>query len=229
MKRFYPSVSSKLPQPSSYSPIATSVEQNLNRLEEQPQSSKRQRQGIDLDSLLTDPKERIPIRDYHPNERDEIKREYLRRGPCQPRHHKFPQRDFSGLKRRFNPKWFDEYRNWLEYSVIEDAAYCLCCYLFQDEDIHQGGGDVFSSLGFKSWQKKKRFDMHVGKSSSIHNHAKRKCEDLIKQKQSNQTSFDRHSSQTKLEYKIRLKASIEVVRLLLNQGLAFRGHREDES
>uniref|UniRef100_A0A1S3WYB8 Zinc finger MYM-type protein 1-like n=1 Tax=Nicotiana tabacum TaxID=4097 RepID=A0A1S3WYB8_TOBAC len=32
-----------------------------------------------------------------------------------------------------------------------------------------------------------------------------------------------------LEYKIRLKASIEVVRLLLNQGLAFRGHREDES
>ncbi|XP_075095458.1 uncharacterized protein LOC142173723 [Nicotiana tabacum] len=37
------------------------------------------------------------------------------------------------------------------------------------------------------------------------------------------------SSQTKLEYKIRLKASIEVVRLLLNQGLAFRGHREDES
>nr|XP_009797909.1 PREDICTED: zinc finger MYM-type protein 1-like [Nicotiana sylvestris]XP_009797910.1 PREDICTED: zinc finger MYM-type protein 1-like [Nicotiana sylvestris]XP_009797911.1 PREDICTED: zinc finger MYM-type protein 1-like [Nicotiana sylvestris]XP_009797913.1 PREDICTED: zinc finger MYM-type protein 1-like [Nicotiana sylvestris]XP_009797914.1 PREDICTED: zinc finger MYM-type protein 1-like [Nicotiana sylvestris]XP_009797915.1 PREDICTED: zinc finger MYM-type protein 1-like [Nicotiana sylvestris]XP_00 len=71
--------------------------------------------------------------------------------------------------------------------------------------------------------------MHVGKSSSSHNHAKRKCEDLLKQKQSIQTSFDRQSSQTKLEYKIRLKASIEVVRLLLNQGLAFRGHREDES
>ncbi|XP_070050216.1 uncharacterized protein [Nicotiana tomentosiformis] len=57
---------------------------------------------------------------------------------------------------------------------------------------------------------------------------KRKCEDLLKQKQSIQTSFDRQSSQTKLEYKIRLKASIEVARLLLNQGLAFRGHREDE-
>ncbi|XP_070029741.1 uncharacterized protein [Nicotiana sylvestris] len=71
--------------------------------------------------------------------------------------------------------------------------------------------------------------MHVGKSSSIHNHATRKCEDLLKQKQSIQTSFDRQSSQTKLEYKIRLKASIEVVRLLLNQGLAFRRHHEDES
>ncbi|XP_070046177.1 uncharacterized protein [Nicotiana tomentosiformis] len=66
-------------------------------------------------------------------------------------------------------------------------------------------------------------------SSSIHNQAKRKCEDLLKQKQSIQTLFDRQSTQTKLEYKIRLKASIEVVRLLLNQGLAFRGHREDES
>nr|XP_016488987.1 PREDICTED: zinc finger MYM-type protein 1-like [Nicotiana tabacum] len=142
----------------SSSPIATPVEQNLNQLEEQPQSSKRQRQGIDLDSLPTNPKERIPIRDYHPNERDEMRREYLRRGPCQPRHHKFPQRDFSGLKCRFNPKWFDEYRNWLEYSVIEDAAYC-----------------------------------------------------------------------NPVKPSFRLKASIEVVRLLLNQGLTFRGHHEDES
>ncbi|XP_009603071.1 uncharacterized protein [Nicotiana tomentosiformis] len=66
-------------------------------------------------------------------------------------------------------------------------------------------------------------------SSSIYNQAKRKCEDLLKQKHSTQTSFDRQSTQTKLEYKIRLKASIEVVRLLLNQGLAFRGHHEDES
>nr|XP_016447670.1 PREDICTED: uncharacterized protein LOC107772704 [Nicotiana tabacum] len=222
MKRFYPLVSSKLPQSSSSSLITISVEENLNKLVEQPQSSKKQRQGIDLDSLKTDPKERLPIRDFHPNERDEI-----RRGPCQPRYHKFLQRDFSGLKRCFNPKWFKRYHNWLEYSVIEDEAYCLYCYLFQDEGIHQGGGDVFLSLGFKSWHKKNRLDMHG--SSSIHNQAKRKCEDLLKQKQSIQTSFDRQSTQTKLEYKIRLKASIEVVRLLLNQGLAFRGHREDGS
>nr|XP_016479668.1 PREDICTED: uncharacterized protein LOC107800913 [Nicotiana tabacum] len=192
MKRFYPPVSSKLPQSSLSSLIVTPVEENLNQLVEQPQSSKKQRQGIDLDSLKTDPKERLPIRDFHPNESDEIRREYLRRGPCQPRYHKFPQRDFSGLKRRFNPKWFKGYHNWLEYSVIEDAAYCLYCYLFQDEGIHQGRGDVFSSLGFKSWHKKNRLDMHG--SSSIHN-----------------------------------QTSIEVVRLLLNQGLAFRGHREDES
>ncbi|XP_059295464.1 uncharacterized protein LOC132048798 [Lycium ferocissimum] len=36
-------------------------------------------------------------------------------------------------------------------------------------------------------------------------------------------------NKAKLEHIIRLKDSIEVVRLLLNQGLAFRGHCEDES
>ncbi|KAG5632027.1 hypothetical protein H5410_003744 [Solanum commersonii] len=59
--------------------------------------------------------------------------------------------------------------------------------------------------------------------------AKKKCEDLMRQEQSIQAAFVKLSNQTKLEHKIRLKASIEVARLLLNQGLAFRGHREDES
>ncbi|XP_049342683.1 uncharacterized protein LOC125806977 [Solanum verrucosum] len=51
----------------------------------------------------------------------------------------------------------------------------------------------------------------------------------MRQEQSIQAAFIKLSNQTKLEHKVRLKASIEVARLLLNQGLAFRGHREDES
>ncbi|XP_075074572.1 uncharacterized protein LOC142161697 [Nicotiana tabacum] len=139
MKRYFTPVSSKLPQSSSSRQNAPPGEENLNQLEEQPPSSKKQRQRVDLDSLKADPKEKISIRDYHPNELDEIRRAYLQRGPYQPGNHKFPKRDFSGLKHRFNPKWFDQYHDWLEYSVIEDAAYCLCCYLFQDESIHQVG------------------------------------------------------------------------------------------
>ncbi|KAG5602718.1 hypothetical protein H5410_034088 [Solanum commersonii] len=53
-----------------------------------------------------DPKKRIPIRDYHPDERDEIRRAYIQRGPHQPRIREFPQSDLFGLKRRFNRKWF---------------------------------------------------------------------------------------------------------------------------
>ncbi|KAG5624945.1 hypothetical protein H5410_010163 [Solanum commersonii] len=51
----------------------------------------------------------------------------------------------------------------------------------------------------------------------------------MRQEQSIQAAFVKLSNQTKLEHKIGLKASIEVARLLLNQGLAFSGHREDES
>ncbi|XP_075074852.1 uncharacterized protein LOC142162399 [Nicotiana tabacum] len=128
---------------------------------------------------------------------------------------------------RFNPKWFDdEYHDWLEYSVSKDASYCLYCYLFKDNNIHQGGGDVFSSIGFKSWHKKKSFDKHG--SSSIHNESKKKCQDL-RQQRSIQSSFERQSNQLKHEYWIRLTASVNVVRLLITQGLAFRGHDESKS
>ncbi|XP_060203030.1 uncharacterized protein LOC132631472 [Lycium barbarum] len=51
----------------------------------------------------------------------------------------------------------------------------------------------------------------------------------MRQEQSIQVAFVKPDNKAKLEHKIRLKASIEVVRLLLNQGLAFCGHREDES
>ncbi|XP_049343187.1 uncharacterized protein LOC125807502 [Solanum verrucosum] len=204
MKRFFSPISSKLPQSSSSAQNAPRVEENLNQLEETHHSAKRLKQGVDLDSLPADPKKRIPIRDYHPDERDEIRRAYIQRGPHQPRSREFSQSDISGLKHSFNRKWFKKYHDWLEYSVTEDAAYCLCCYLFQDESIHQGGGETFSSIRFRSWHKKKRLDTHIA-------------------------AFVKLSNQTKLEHKIRLKASIEVARLLLNQGLAFRVHREDES
>ena len=32
-------------------------------------------------------------------------------------------------KRYFNPEWYDMHLNWLEYSEVEDEAYCSCCYL----------------------------------------------------------------------------------------------------
>ncbi|XP_060190824.1 uncharacterized protein LOC132620142 [Lycium barbarum] len=82
-----------------------------------------------------------------------------------------------------------------------------------DGCIHQGGGEPFSSIRFKRSHKKKRSDTHVGELNSDHNQAKKKCEDLMRQEQSIKVAF----------------ASIDVVRLLLNQGLTFRGHHEDES
>ncbi|XP_060201789.1 uncharacterized protein LOC132630220 [Lycium barbarum] len=202
--------------------------ENANQSEVPLHSS--QRQEIDLDSLEYDPAKRTQILDYHPNDRDVIRRAYIRQGPCQPENHIFPPTDFYGDMRRFNPKWFQEYPDWLEYSVSNDAAYCLYCYLFKDSNIHQGGGDVFSTIGFKSWNKKKSLWIHVGKPNSIHNQAKKRCEYLSRQQQSIKSAFGRgQSDQFKHEYWLRLTASIDVVRLLVNQGFAFRGHDESKS
>ncbi|XP_059292440.1 uncharacterized protein LOC132045883 [Lycium ferocissimum] len=69
----------------------------------------------------------------------------------------------------------------------------------------------------------------VGKPNSIHNLAKKRCEDLS-QRVSIISAFGRgQSDQFKHEYWLRLTASIDVVRLLVNQGFAFRGHDESKS
>ncbi|KAM3235356.1 zinc finger MYM-type protein 1-like [Capsicum annuum] len=124
---------------------------------------------FDLSSLKFDPGERIPILKYPSKHRDLIRRAYLLNGPYQSRLqlNEYPQTDISGSMRRFNHEWFDDvYHDWLEYNVSKDAAYCLYCYLFKDNNIHQGGGEVFSTTGFKSWNKKKGLEKHIGLPNS---------------------------------------------------------------
>ena len=44
----------------------------------------------DLEKLEADPGLRTSILDYNPNIRDDIRRAYLLKGPCQPMNHNFP-------------------------------------------------------------------------------------------------------------------------------------------
>ena len=44
-----------------------------------------------LKDLPSDPADRKRISEYHHNERDEVRRKYLTKGPCQPRGHDFPK------------------------------------------------------------------------------------------------------------------------------------------
>ncbi|KAL9672479.1 hypothetical protein QQ045_028730 [Rhodiola kirilowii] len=163
------------------------------------------------------------IKEYHPNQRDEIRRKYLLRGPCQPRGHSFPQKLVVGLLRRFNVEWFDQYGNWLEYSIKEDKAFCLYCYLFKDS-----GKDAFVTEGFSSWNKSERLASHVENVNSFHNRSIKRGDDLMRQAQSIVVALNKQSEITKKEHRIRLNASIDVSRFLLNQGLPFRGHDECE-
>uniref|UniRef100_A0A7N0R9D3 TTF-type domain-containing protein n=1 Tax=Kalanchoe fedtschenkoi TaxID=63787 RepID=A0A7N0R9D3_KALFE len=202
----------KTPEP----PTSTDVMNNSNIGEPQ----------VDLENLPADPGLRRKISEYHPNIRDEVRRAYILKGPCQPIKHKFPQRDIGGAKRKFNEDWFTRYKDWLEYSIEKDAVFCLCCYLFRSDIGKQGSGESFVGKGFTSWNKQNRLDMHVGGPASAHNLALQKCKDLMKREQH---IMHKRSDKAKCDYRTRLLASIDCVRFLLCQGLSFRGHDESES
>ncbi|EOA33834.1 hypothetical protein CARUB_v10021315mg, partial [Capsella rubella] len=180
----------------------------------------------DSEDLPWDPADRKRISEYHPNERDEVRRKYLIKGPCQPRGHDFPKTPSGNKMRRFNPEWFDLYGSWLEYSVKKDKSYCLFCYLFRDYTENKGGSDAFVTKGFDTWKNPQSLREHVGLVNSFHNNALKRADDLMRQVQSIIHAFHKQDDMVKNEYKIRLNASIDCCRYLLRQGLPFRGHDE---
>lgn len=195
----------------------------VNQTTNTEESSKRKCEEINLAELPADPATRRRMSKYNPNDREKVRRAYLQRGPHQLRSHKFPQKVIGTSKRRFNPSWFDLYKPWLEYSVKEDAAFCLYCYLCADE-AGERDDTSFTTGGFNNWKKPERFQKHIGGVNSAHNQARERCEDLMNQNQHIEHSFVKQSEQSKIDYETRLLASVDCVRFLLHQGLAFRGH-----
>ncbi|XP_074341927.1 uncharacterized protein LOC141679325 [Apium graveolens] len=126
-------------------------------------------QDFDTVNYPQDPGKRKNLIDFHPNERDLVRRTYIQRGPCQPEDYVFPQTLFGKNPRRFNVKWFETWRPWLEYNVSKDAAFCFICYLFKSENT--AGGDAFVGEGFKCWYILGTIRDHVGKHMSSHNNA----------------------------------------------------------
>ncbi|KAL4604488.1 hypothetical protein ACB092_10G197000 [Castanea dentata] len=200
--------------------------QDSSPVQDSSPSSKRSRVDFNLENLPSDPGLLQKISSYHPNNHDEIRRHYLGKGPCRPPHD-YPVSYFSGKPRRFRVEWY-ETRNWLEYSIAKDAAFCFYCYLFGKDVGKQGGGDTFVTKGFRLWNQVGKLDSHVGGVNSAHNQAVKKSEDLQKEKQHIQSVLVKQSNQDKAEYRIQLNAIVDCVRFLLFRGLAFRGHDESQ-
>ncbi|KAF0747558.1 zinc finger MYM-type protein 1-like, partial [Aphis craccivora] len=68
-------------------------------------------------------------------------------GPKQPRLVCYPKTKFGKTMRHFSSKWFDSY-NWLEYSVIDNSAFCFPCRFFSKNKDKP----IFISIGFKNWK-----------------------------------------------------------------------------
>ncbi|KAI0488666.1 hypothetical protein KFK09_028505 [Dendrobium nobile] len=202
-------------------------EQSPKRICVEIESSRNQE--VDLENLPSDPGLRIPIYEFSPNIQDQVRRAYLQRGPFQPRIHEFPQTKFGAKDRRFNVAWFDKYYNWLEYSICKDKAYCLYYYLFKAVGRGNEDDDAFNKNGFSNWKKSNRFELHVGSHNSAHNIARRNYEDLMNQSQHIGFMFKKQTDYATTAYRTRLNASVDCVRFLLRQGLAFRAHDDSDT
>ncbi|PIA27274.1 hypothetical protein AQUCO_08100010v1 [Aquilegia coerulea] len=185
--------------------------------------------NVDLSNIVTDPGLRKQIKDYHPNERDLIRRAYLLQGPCQPKNHTFPQKLMGKYNRKFKKEWFGRFGSWLEYSIKKDAVFCLYCFLFRLDRGNQGGGKIFVEKGFDNWEKIHKLQKHVGGVNSAHNRAYMMAQNLLIQDQHIETVISRKSDQARSEYRVHLAGVIDVIRFLLRQGLAFRGHDESKT
>ncbi|XP_062147873.1 uncharacterized protein LOC133856850 [Alnus glutinosa] len=115
--------------------------------------------------------------------------------------------------------------------IKADAAFCLPCFLFNKPSGHPAQR-VFTIDGFKSLKKVREgkncaFLNHIGKyPNSFHRIAERSYEDLKNQSQHIQNVFENFTSEQIANNRLQLKASIDVVRVLAFQGVAFRGRDE---
>ncbi|XP_040381762.1 zinc finger MYM-type protein 1-like [Oryza brachyantha] len=132
-----------------------------------------------------------------------VRRKYLDRGPSHPCISKYPITVIGGKDRKFNPKW--------------------------DPTNKAAGYDAFVTTGWSSWNKKFGLRNHVGDINSAHNQAKRDCNALLSQDQHIYVSLKRQCDADKIAYYTRLNGSVDVARVLLKQGLPFRGQDESES
>jgi hypothetical protein len=176
----------------------------------------------DINRLPHDPGERMPIEDYHVNDKDAVRRAYITRGPCKPYIHDFPYRNIGKVPRRFSVQWLYNYE-WLEYSVKKDSAFCFVCYLFKKGS----GSNTFIAGGWNNWNiGNTALLKHCG--SKAHGAAEERYIGFINPEAAIDYNIDKWSEEELRLYKKRLTYSLRCIKFLLHQGLAFRGHDESE-
>ena len=77
----------------------------------------------------------------------------LDEGPKQFYMRYYPSHMIGTAQRRFNYTWFKLY-SWLEYSKVNDSAYCFCCRHFgMTTRLDRRKDQVFIQSGFRAWNR----------------------------------------------------------------------------
>lgn len=184
----------------------------------------------DIQSHPDDPSEGLP-------KANDERAARMRRGPYQPFFSTYPMKTVGQGKnsrsRSFNAKWYETHA-WLEYSKVNDAAYCFPCRIFVARESTTGGKkeDAFISTGFSAWQKaSERFSRH--ETSSSHQSSMDSWDNFKKETPSVASQLDEgHALQQSEKEKAKLRNReymtrlIDLIRTLAKSGRPLRGHNE---
>ncbi|KAL6225485.1 hypothetical protein ACLB2K_004335 [Fragaria x ananassa] len=172
-----------------------------------------------------DPGKRCSLWKYPANQREAVRKAYVALGPCQPKLKYYPLSLHGAQNHKFNFDWFEGH-SWLEYSEDQDKIYCFPCFLFDKENpLHP----AFTVDGMRNSKQRSVLTVHMGSIRSPHHEAMEKWHLLRNLATQIERVFVKRTAKELEHNRFRLKAAIEGVRLLANQGQAFRGHDESES
>jgi hypothetical protein len=107
------------------------VESNATTFDESTNQPSQLIQEFHPSQIIHDPGLRIPIDDYAPEIRSDVRRAYLLNGRNKAVGHKFKKTQDGIIWRSFQAHWLDKF-DWLEYSVVKEAAFLLLLLSFQE-------------------------------------------------------------------------------------------------
>lgn len=129
--------------------------------------------------------------------------------------------------RSFLSSWFREHK-WLSFCVTRKKALCFYCHKAFSKGLitfSKKGDSTFVTKGFDNWKKaKERFSAH--EKTQIHNEAYLKCNSLQHSSVATQLASQMMSDQQ--QRREMLVKELSSLKFLMRQGLALRGHKEEE-
>ena len=138
----------------------------------------------------------------------------------------FPLRTFSDRQRRFNGSAAYKVYDWVEYSILKDAAFCFCCRHFG----HSGIDPAFTLNGFLNWNKPKGMSDHeITPDHKLSHLTWIEFQNVLAgREKSIAVRLCKEGDKLKAENQFYIKTVCTVIRMLALQALPLRGHREGE-
>ena len=131
----------------------------------------------------------------------------------------YPERMFGSRKRSFSSSWYLN-RDWLEYSVERDAAFCYACRKYKSVSSDA----TFSSKGFNDWKHALETGKGLNKHATSKEHLACQCGEIRKKRRETGKEISTLLNSDQLaRNRYYMSAIIDIVEFLVANQLPLRG------